>query len=510
MGELTILGLGPGSWEQLTLEARDVLANAREVYLRTRRHPVVASLPPALTVRSFDYLYRRATSFDQVYEAIAQRVLRLAQRPRGVVYAVPGHPMVGEESVRRVLQLAQESSIRVRLVAGLSFLDPVFAALRLDPLADGLQIVDATTAATTLDGHARADENGGRGRDPFAGSYRPFDPLRPALLCQVYDRRLTGALKVVLLEMYPAEHPATIVQAAGVPGEERLRTVPLYELDRQIRADHLTCVYLPALAPLADLKGFDTFRRVVARLRAPGGCPWDREQTHESLKRYLVEEAYEVLQALDEGDRGKLCEELGDLLLQVVLHAQLAVEHDEFTLEDVVESISAKLIRRHPHVFADVRVRDAAEVLRNWDQIKRSERAEGAQRSSVLASVPAALPALQRAQTIQRRVARTGFDWRDLGHVFAKAHEELAELEAASGVKDREAELGDLLFALVGVARHLDVDAEEALRLATMRFGRRFERLDDLRRERGLDLQELPLEELRKLWAEVKSADAEP
>ena len=505
MAQLTIVGLGPGAWEHLTLEAQEVLARAKEVHLRTRRHPIVASLPPTLVVRSFDYLYRRGASFDQVYEAIANRVLALAKRPGGVVYAVPGHPLVGEESVRRVLRLAEQAGLPVRLVPGLSFLDTVSTALRLDPLADGLQVADATAAASADDA-APAGRPPELHRDPFAGSYRPFDPTRPALLCQVYGARLAGALKVVLLEMYPAEHPATIVQAAGVPGQEKVWTVPLYELDRQPGIDHLTCVYLPPLSPLADLKGFETFRRIVARLRAPGGCPWDREQTHESLRRYVIEEAYEVLDALDEGDRAKLSEELGDLLLQVVLHAQLAVEHDEFTLEDVVEGIAAKLIRRHPHVFGDRTVKDAAEVLRNWDQIKRAERAETGQEASTLSGVPKALPSLQRAQTIQRRVARTGFDWRGADRAMAKVREELAELEASASPEERQAELGDLLFALVGVARHLDVDAEEALRLATQRFVQRFERLDRLRRERGLDLEQLAPEEVLSLWDEAKAA----
>ncbi len=286
--------------------------------------------------------------------------------------------------------------------------------------------------------------------------------------------------------------------------------MPLYELDRQPDIDHLTCLYLPALPPLADLEGFETFRRIVARLRAPGGCPWDREQTHESLKRYLIEETYEAVDALDEGDLDKLREELGDVLLQVVLHAQLAVEHDEFTLEDVIEGIAAKLIRRHPHVFGDVTVADSGEVLRNWDRIKRAERAEAGAQQSPFASIPKALPALERAQTLQRRVARIGFDWAGPAGPLAKVQEELAELGAAVTPAERQAELGDLLFALVGVARHLDVDAEEALRLATLRLGRRFERLDQIRRERALDLEQLPRNELRRLWDEVKAVDVSP
>ncbi len=505
MGQLTIVGLGPGAWDHLTLEAQEVLSGAKEVYLRTRQHPTVAGLPPTLVVHSFDYLYRRGRSFDQVYAAIADRVLALAKRPAGLIYAVPGHPLVGEESVRRILPLAREAEIPVRLVPGLSFLDAVVTALQVDPLEAGLQVADATAVAAAFD-VAGPDGQPSPSRDPFAGSYRPFDPTRPALLCQVYGARLASALKLVLLDMYPARHPTTLVRAAGVAGEEKVWTVPLYELDRQPDIDHLTSVYLPALPPLQDLRGFEDFRRIVARLRAPGGCPWDREQTHESLRRYVIEEAYEVVDALDEGDLGKLAEELGDLLLQVVLHAQLAVEHDEFTMEDVIEGIAAKLIRRHPHVFGDRTVKDSDEVLRNWDQIKRAERAEAGQETSTLASVPKALPALERAQTLQRRAARTGFDWKGVEPALAKVREEMAELAAAQSEEERQAEFGDLLFALVGVGRHLGVDAEEALRLASQRFVRRFEQMDRLRRERGLEYEQIAPADLVRLWDEARAA----
>ena len=491
MGVLTILGLGPGAASQLTVEARETLAGAREIYLRTRRHPVVASLDGDLVLHSFDDLYDRADSFELVYSEIASQVLALAQREEGVVYAVPGHPLVAEESVRRILAAARESGQPVRVVAGLSFLEPAFAALGLDPLESGLQVLDATAVAAE--------------RGPFAGSYRPLDPTVPALLGQLYGRRLASAVKLALLELYPPEHPATLVRAAGIPGEEATWTVPLHQLDWQDGIDHLTCLYLPPLAPLDDLKGFETFRRIVARLRAPGGCPWDREQTHESLKRYVIEEAFEVVDALDEGDRIKLREELGDLLLQVVLQAQLAVEYDEFTLEEVIEEIGAKLIRRHPHVFGDREVKDADEVLRNWDQIKKAERAASGERKTVLSGVPKSLPALERAQTIQRRVARTGFDWRGMEPVLAKVREEVGELEEAVTAERRAAEMGDLLFALVGIARKLDVNSEEALRLATLRFERRFDALDRRREALGQEFSSLPSEDVKALWEEAKA-----
>ena len=511
MGTLTILGLGPGAADQLTAECLAALAAAPEVWLRTSRHPVVAHLAAGPKLHSFDDLYDRGDSFAAVYETIAQRVLDLARRPEGVVYAVPGHPLVAESTVTRLLALAKAAGLPVRIVAGLSFLEPTFSALGLDPFAEeqhGLQLVDATAAAAYGDTPDSAAGPGGR--DPFVGAYRPFDPTRPALVCQLYGARLAGQLKVQLLDMLPPEHPVTLVRSAGIPGEEATSTFPLHELDRRADIDHLTSLYVPPVAPLADLKGMDSLRRIVARLRAPDGCPWDREQTHESLKRHVIEEAYEVLDALDgleKGDSAKLCEELGDLLLQIVLHAQLALEYDEFTLDDVVQEIGAKLIRRHPHVFGDVNVRDAEDVLKNWDAIKKQERAKAGESQSTLASVPKALPALQRAQTIQKRATRSGFDWRTNAQALAKVREELDEFLAAESPAEKHAELGDLLFAVVGLARKSDLDAEEALRDGITRFVSRFERFQERLRAAGRDPEKvelLSIEEVKAVWDAAK------
>jgi tetrapyrrole methylase family protein/MazG family protein len=497
---ITVVGLGPGAPEQMTVEAWQVLLQAESVHLRTRVHPTVASLPPTLTVHTFDHLYEASASFGEVYAAIAAALVEAALAGRPVVYAVPGHPLVGEESVRRLIASARELGIPVRIVAGLSFVEPVLTAVGVDPLAEGLRIVDAAAVIAACEGPD------GAGRDPFRGSHRVFDSARPALIAQVYSAAIASHLKLALLEVYPPDHEVWVVRAAGLGAGEVAARVPLSELDRGV-ADHLTTVYVPALPPLADLRDFDTFRFIVARLRAPDGCPWDREQTHQSLRRFVIEEAYEVVDALDSGDTGKLAEELGDLLLQVALQAQIGAEHDEFALEDVFESISSKLIRRHPHVFGDRVVGGSDEVLRNWDQIKRAERASGGESTSLLASVPKALPALARAHAVQRRAARAGFDWSRDDGAFAKVTEELDELRAAGTDDQRAAELGDLLLAAVAVARRLDLDPEEALREATDRFVGRFDRLERVVAERGLDLAALAEADLLALWSAAK-ADA--
>jgi len=489
--KITIVGLGPGDPALLTLQAWDLLSQAGEIYLRTRRHPTVAGLPQGIALHSFDDLYDRAADFSAVYEAIAGRVLALGRRPEGVVYAVPGHPLVGEASVQRILQGAAAEGMPVQLVDGLSFVEPVLDQLGLDALA-GLQLADATDLA--------------------AAHHPALDPDRPALIGQLYSRRLASEVKLTLMNAYPEEHLVTLVRSAGSNQASQV-TLPLYELDRRDEMDHLTALYLPPLATAGG--GLPTFQETVAHLRAPDGCPWDREQTHGSLRSTLLEEAYEVLAALDAEDDEKLAEELGDLLMQVAMHVQIATEEGAFRFADVIARIDAKLKRRHPHVFGDLQVRDSDEVLRNWEVIKAEERqasrasAEGGHETSPLGGVPPILPALARAQALGERAARAGFDWPDVHGVLAKVNEEAGELAAASEGEEREEELGDLLFALANLARWQNLDAETALRQAADRFTRRYARLVELLAARGTDLRQLSLAERKALWREARPGDRE-
>ena len=246
---------------------------------------------------------------------------------------------------------------------------------------------------------------------------------------------------------------------------------------------------------------FDTLVEIIARLRGPGGCPWDREQTHASLREALLEECYEVLEALDEGDIKRLGEELGDLLMQVILHAQIAAEAGEFELGDVIRSINTKLVQRHPHVFGSLRVKGADEVLINWEALKRKERGSD---TSMLANVPKQLPALSYSRDIQSRVARVGFDWEDIGGVIDKLVEEVRELKQVDSQAKRAWEFGDLLFTLVNIARRMGVDSESALREANKRFYRRFACMEELCRQRGVNFGDLSFEEQNALWEEAK------
>jgi len=250
-----------------------------------------------------------------------------------------------------------------------------------------------------------------------------------------------------------------------------------------------------------NLDQFNTLVGIIARLRAPDGCPWDRKQTHASLRENLLEECYEVLEALDEGDSSRLCDELGDLLMQIVLHAQIATEAGGFKLEDVLRNINTKLIHRHPHIFGTIKVKSAEEVTQNWQDLKREEREAD---TSLLDSVPRQMPALGYSQEIQHRAAQAGFDWEDVDGVIDKLAEEVSEFKGAESQEHRAREFGDLLFTLANIGRRLGVDLEAALREANRRFYKRFTYMEELCRQRGVNFSELSFAEQNALWEEAK------
>ena len=502
---ITVVGLGPGRWEDLTLEVGEILAQAKVIISRTERHPTVDALRrrrPDLAIETFDHLYESAGSFMELYPAMVEKLLaRAAELPPGetLVYAVPGHPMVAEESVRLLRHRAAEQGFAVRVVAGLSFIEPVCSALDFDPLQNDLQLVDATTLADI----------------PAAGLMGTILPTRPVIVAQAYNRRLAGGVKLALSELYPDDWEIAIVRSAGLEEDQTIRRLPLMELDREDDfADHLTTLYIPPLPPLEAVRTPEGLAYVVHRLRAPDGCPWDREQTHQSLRRYVLEEAYEVTEVLDEWDGSpelaeKLAEELGDLLLQVYLQAEIADQEDLFHIGDVYQAVNEKLIRRHPHVFGEVEVRDAAHVVRNWEAIKREERAargENVQNESLLRSVSRSAPALYQAYELVGQAAKAGFDWASPEGALEKVAEEARELTEASGNQERSAELGDLLLALAGLARQLQVEPEDALRAANNRFRRRFMAMEERGVRENRALTGLAPHEWLRWWNQAKRA----
>ena len=479
---ITIIGLGPGDPSLLTREAWQILSNAEEVHLRTGDHPIVEHLPSGLALQTFDSLYMELDDFEAVYRAIVAKLLDLADRPNGVIYAVPGDPTVGEATVKTLRQSTAEAEQQLRIVHGISFVEPCLALVGIDAL-DGLYVADALELAT--------------------GHHPPFSPDSPALIGQLYSRLVAADVKLTLMNQYPDDHPVQLVHAAGT-AEAKVEAFPLHAFDRSPHIGGMTALYLPAL-PVES--AFESFQQTVAHLRAPDGCPWDREQTHQTLRTNLLEETYEALQAIDAEDMSALQEELGDLLLQIVLQAQIATEEGDFSMAEVIAGIQSKIIRRHPHVFGDVSAVSVDHVLHNWEALKAAERQTAGIGRGILDGIPLGLPALSQAGEIQERVVRVGFDWPDIDGVQAKIAEELDEVQQAANPKQRSSEMGDLLFAVVNYARWLSVDPEAALREANLRFRRRFSHLETVVKAEGRDLTGMTLEEMDVLWEEAKGRE---
>ena len=499
---IIVVGLGPGGFPDLTLEARDVLVSATTVVFRTLRHPTVDHLlrvRPDLAPLSFDELYESAASFADLYPEMVERLLaKSAELAPGesLVYAVPGHPLFAEESVRLLRKRAASQGAALRLVAGLSFIEPVCSALGLDPVESQLQLLDATLLSDMS----------------CSAVMGAILPTHPVMIAQAYNRRLASGVKLALSELYPDDWEVSLVQSAGVQGAENVTRMPLVELDRGEHVDHLSTLYVPPLAPLEAVRAPEGLRYIVHRLRAPDGCPWDREQTHQSLRTYVLEEAYEVVEILDEWDgtaelAEKLADELGDLLLQVYLQAEVADQEDLFHVGDVYQAVCQKLIRRHPHVFGEVAVRDAEHVVRNWEAIKRDERSakgEDVAAESALRGIPRSAPALYQAHELGRKAAVEGFDWQTSDGALDKVVEEAHEAAAAASDDERRLELGDLLFALASLSRHWRIDPEEALREANERFRRRFVSMEDRARRESRSLSSLDETEWLAWWKWAK------
>lgn len=479
-GSITIVGLGPGSAGHLSVETMEALRGGEEVILRTAVHPTVAELErQGISFVTCDHYYEEGASFEEVYAGIVAFVLEKAAT-KNLVYAVPGSPLVAERTVVLLREAAQTQQLALKILPAMSFLDLTYVRAGLDPIA-GLRIVDAADAAALAD----------------AGQY-------PLIITQVYSKLVASELKLLLMEVLGDDEIVYFMRNLGLPDEEFL-PIPLYELDRQEHIDHLTTVYVPVCAH--GTMDIEPLTSVMQTLREPGGCVWDREQTHASIRRSLIEEAYELIEAIDNKDVAGMREELGDVLLQVVFHARLAEETGAFTMQEVIDDIVAKLIHRHPHVFGTVEVGSSEEVLRNWEVLKLEEKKE---RTKVLDGISPGLPALMKAYKLQSKAAKVGFDWQQPADVWSKVEEELGELQEAlaqGNKEEAEAEFGDFIFALVNYARHLGIEPETAVNGTNNRFRDRFNFIEENVLQSGRPWQEFSLAELDKLWDLAKKTE---
>jgi len=504
MTTITLLGLGVHG---ITNEARDQLAAAQHVYVLTRAHPATRDIPAHNVVHSFDEELARTDDWSMLPLSIAVALVERAVGGTDLTLAVPGHPLVGNTVVQHVRKLARQHAVEVRVVAGASGVDEMCPLIDPDEAAGGLQVLDALALLQKPDFPVAADDTQRawselQGVGPYMPPVVPFplQPTQPAVLCNPH-RRMMPLLIERLRSRYPHTHPVHLVTAGTAL---QLHTTTLDQLGKH-SSDQTWAVYLPPLAVYDDVHAVQSLNWVTARLLGPAGCPWDREQTHQSLRRYLLEETHETLEALDAEDWDGLSEELGDLLLQIVLHSEMARQAGHFAWGDVTAHVTQKLIRRHPHVFGELAVSGSGDVLRNWEAIKAQEHAaKGKTRKSLLDGVPVSLPALAAAQQIGGKAAKVGFDWPDVDGVWAKVMEELDEIRAAAP-DQRSEEFGDLLFVLARLGSWLGVDVEAALREANAKFRRRFAACERL--ANGRALVSMTPAELDALWNAAKQEE---
>lgn len=479
---INIVGLGPGDKNALTLGALDVLKSSETLYFRTEKHPTVDYIKEiGIKFNTYDFAYDKFESFDEVYQFIAEELIKEHNLLGDIVYAVPGHPFVAEKSVNILIGKCEELSIEYSVLPAVSFMDAMMEALKIDPV-EGLKVIDA-----------------------FDMNDQILDKRIGTIITQVYDPYIASEVKLKLLEYYKDDTEVYFVRAAGIEGLESIRKIPIYEIDRQGDIDYLTSLYIPR--DVNNTKDFNDLLKIMEKLRGPEGCPWDREQTPESLKKYLIEESYEVLEAINDKDDNKLIEELGDVLLQIVFHAEIGKEEGFFNINDIITSICNKMILRHPHIFGDVDASTSEEVLKNWDDIKRKEKGIESYTED-MKSIAKSLPALIRAEKVQKKAARVGFDWDKIEDTLDKVIEEFNEVKEVYNKGNQSRileEIGDLIFASVNVARFLNVDPELALDKTIEKFIKRFSFIEDSAREKGFDLKDMTLEDMDKLWNFAKN-----
>lgn len=483
MGKITIIGLGPGDYDSLTIKAENMIKNAEELIFRTRKHPIVDKISAmGIKFDDCDDIYDSADTFEEVYEIISEKVIKRAMEGKNVVFAVPGHPFTAERSVQLILDKAK-GKVEVEIEAAMSFIDAVTTALKVD-ISSGLKIIDGL----------RMDKQ------------KP-DTNCANIITQVYSKLVASEVKLMLMDYYNDDQEVCIIRAAGVENQEKVEWIPLYKLDSIEWVDYLTSVYIPPAPEDKRFKNLDDLVDLMEILRGENGCPWDRKQTHESLKPYLLEECYEVIDAIESGDVDQLVEELGDVLLQVVFHCQIGREDGEFHINDVITSLINKLVSRHPHVFGDVEANDESGALKSWEASKRDEKKMDTY-TEALKVIPKSMSPLMRSYKVQEKAALVGFDWPDVSGAIAKVDEEVLELKEVYKTAENEKieeEIGDLLFAVVNVARFLKIQPDFALVKTIEKFISRFGYIEEIAMAQGSKLEKMTLEEMDLLWNKAKT-----
>lgn len=484
MGKIYVVGLGPGSVDALTLGAVNRINGGRKNFLRTEKHPTVQYfIDNNISYKSYDYIYDSSEEFLDVYSSIVEELKRESQLEDEINYYVPGNPMVAEKTVELLL----EEGLELEIVSGMSFIEPMIEIVGRDPV-NGLKVVDGAVFDSLV-----------------------VDINVDTIITQVYNQRILSEVKIILSEIYSDEHLVWLIHSGGIKKQEKILKIPVFQLDHYDDVGSLTSIYVPKIEKNnKNIYDFNDIMGIMRILRGNEGCPWDIEQTHESIRQSLIEEAYEVVDAIDSKDVDNLCEELGDLLLQVVFHSQIAYEEGEFNPIEITSSLANKLILRHPHVFSQKDVENSEEVVYNWNKIKYENR-EITTLSGKLKDLPR-LPALMLSYKVQDKAADIGFDWDDIQGPLDKVKEEFYEVVEAmklygKGDERVEGEVGDLIFAVVNLSRFLDINPEIALNRTIKKFIKRLEIMEFKAGKMGKELEKMTLEEMDLLWNEAKQVE---
>lgn len=475
--KITIIGLGAGSIDELSVKAYNSLLDGAPIYLRTDRHPVAAELEQrGVKFVTFDSFFEKLDDFEEIYDKIIAETLDKSEKYGRINYCIAGSPYSGDVVTEKLLKRNSEK-LTVEVIDGMSFLDK---SIKLSKLSnnDSMKVLNSTEV------------------DEFS-----FDVNSVNIISQVDNMKIASELKMYLSEVYPDNFIIKYIDVL----QDISREIKLFELDRQEKYGYSVYICIPTLVK-KEIKLYNIVDlcRLMKYLRSSEGCPWDRKQTHESIRACLIEEAYEVVNAIDLGDIENFEEELGDLLLQVVFHSQIASEEGYFNINDVIRGICEKLYNRHPHVFGDNKALNEYDAHKSWDKVKAKER-KNTSYSEILEGVPKSFSPLLRSYKIQKKAAEVGFDWPDIDGAIDKVKEEILELMVEFKKMDNEKiedELGDVFFSLVNFARYLKIDPDIAVNKTINKFLNRFKYIEE---NASKDLKQMKLEEMDILWEKSKS-----
>ncbi|MGL5821949.1 MAG: nucleoside triphosphate pyrophosphohydrolase [Sarcina sp.] len=478
---IKIVGLGSKGIDELTVKVYKTIKETKKLILRTKECYIVKELEKeGIEFESYDENYNTASLFSELYDFIANDVINKEREYKDIVFAVPGHPFVAEKAVQNLIEKCKDQNVQYEVLASTSILDYVVENLQVD-ISDGLKIVDA-----------------------FDIKNKIFNKRDDLLITQVYNNLIASEVKNTLAEFYDDEIIISVLHIDQNNGELIQNSIKLYELDWQENLDHTTYVYIKK--DEGNKNDIYDLIQIIDILRSPNGCPWDKKQTHMSIRRDLLEECYEVIDAIESNDIYGLEEELGDILLHVIFHISIAKENNEFNFMNVIDGICKKMIFRHPHIFSDRNIESVDEVLLSWDETKKKEKGFETL-TQEMEAIAKALPALIKATKIQKKAKKVGFDFETVEDAMDKVIEELNEIKdvyKSNNMSRIEEEIGDLLFSVVNVSRMLNIDSEKALENTINKFLSRFAAIEKEAQNQNKTLNNMTLKEMDEIWEHVK------